>query len=390
MANSRAHLTTPVNGSAALFCCVLFLLVGCSSSETLIKPTKLGELESSLPVSRVWKKVYVKEAERNVASLPIFVDDAYYYWIDSSGILYALDATNGKQVWTVDTGNAASSAVAGREDLLLLGTRDAEVVAIDKESGQIRWRGEVSSEVLSPPQLAKGIVVVHCADGRLFGLDAVDGRELWRFESKVPLLTLRGTSTPVIVDEFVIVGLANGKLVALKLWDGKPRWEVEIAAPRGRSELERMVDVDAVPVVVDNVIYTVSYRGRAAAVRLTTGRVIWSRELSSSVGMAADEDKLYITDDAGALWALNRGNGSVMWKQEDLVAREITAPTIYRDQLLVGDLEGYLHWLDKETGHIVHRSRSDATPIDVAPVVANDKVYLTSRGGILDTLELKN
>lgn len=369
---------------------VLSLLIGLSgcSSKDVVKYSELKPLDSTLPVSRVWTRTMLNEDKRTGPMLPVAVDDQYYYWIDRFDRLQVQDKLNGKSVWSYTADSPISSAAGLSDEAVAVGTRDATVVFFKKENQDLIWKKKLSSEIITAPIITDSMVIVHCVDGKLFALDLVDGHELWRYESKVPLLSLRGTASPVLVDETIILGLSNGKVAALNIWDGQLRWQVEVATPSGRTELERMVDVDARPIVKDGMVYVVSYQGRLVALKLRTGRLLWAQDMSSSLGMIVDDDNIYVADNDGVLWAINRLTGQTNWKQVDLLHRELTAPVVYQQYLLVGDVAGYVHWLDRRTGLIVHRMRHDHAEIDVSPIVNEHVLFLSTRGGVLDAVTL--
>ena len=362
-------------------------LYGCSSRD-VVKFAELKPLDSTLPVSRVWARTMLNEDKRTDPMLPVAVGDQYYYWIDRFDRLQVQDKLNGKSVWSYTAEAPISSEAGLSHDAVAVGTRDATVIYFKKENQRLVWKKKLSSEIITAPIITDSIMIVHCVDGQLFALDLTDGHELWRYESKVPLLSLRGTAAPVLADETIILGLANGKVAALNLWDGQPLWQVEVATPSGRTELERMVDVDARPVVKDGIVYAVSYQGRLVALKLRTGRLLWSQDMSSSSGMIVDDDHVYITDNDSVIWAIDRLTGRTGWKQLDLLHRELTSPVAYQQYLLVGDVTGYVHWLDRRTGLIVHRMRHDHAEIDASPVVNDGVLFLNTRGGVLDAVTL--
>jgi len=366
---------------------LLIGLYGCSSKE-VVKFSELKPLDSALPVSRVWTRTMLNEERRTDPMLPVAVDDQYYYWVDRFDRLQVQDKLNGKSVWSYTADSPISSAAGLGHEAVAVGTRNATVVYFKKENQNLIWKQQLSSEILAAPIITDSMMIVHCVDGKLFALDLADGHELWRYESKVPLLSLRGIASPVLADETIILGLSNGKVVALNVWDGQLLWQVEVATPSGRTELERMVDVDARPVVKDGIVYAVSYQGRLVALQLRTGRLLWAQDMSSSLGMIVDDNNVYVTDNDGVIWAINRLTGQTDWKQVDLLHRELTAPVAYQQYLLVGDVTGYVHWLDRSTGLIIHRMRHDHAEIDTSPIVSEGVLFLNTRGGVLDAVTL--
>ena len=224
-------------------------------------------------------------------------------------------------------------------------------------------------------------MVVHTIDGKLFGLDALTGTQKWIYDRSIPVLTLHGSSSPVIVGNSVIGGFASGKLVMLDLLSGELLWEITVSAPSGRSELERMVDIDGDPLVIGDVVYAVTYQGEMAAVSLQTGVVLWRRKLSSYAGMGADYAQIYVSDDADHVLSVDPGNGSALWKNKKLQYRKLTAPVVLGERILVGDFEGYLHFLSRVDGRLEGRLRVAKSAISTQPLVIDGIVYIYADGG---------
>lgn len=371
------------------FVFVLVLLSACASKSNLPPPTPLAELRSKLDVDRVWLRVNIAERQRASQGQGIYADESVFLWVDKRGKLHANHAQSGKSLWVVDVGAPISSRPGVKDELIYVVTQNAELVALNKKSGEEQWRSNVSSEALVAPVVAEGIVIVYCVDGSVFGLNVADGGERWRYHTKVPVISLRGNATPVVANGRVIVGLSDGRLAALDLWSGKEKWLVSLAKPRGRTELERMVDVDTTPVVMDGIVYTAAYQGQVVALQLRSGRVLWSFDISTAKDIAVSDEHIYLVDEESVLYALGRKNGRVLWKQDALAWRYATAPTLYNGYLVVGDLDGYLHWLDSQNGRLVHRVWTDFHDFDTKPVVADDKLYAMSRAGIIDVLQLR-
>jgi len=295
----------------------------------------------------------------------------------------ALDAASGERIWAIDTELSLSGGPGAGDGLMLVGSRDGEIIALDADSGQEKWRKRVSSEILSVPKVSQGIVVVHTMDGSLVGLNAGTGEKIWDYKRSVPVLSLRGSSSPVISGETVICGFASGKLIAFDLSNGNLLWETSISAPSGRTELERMVDIDGELAVVEGVIYVATFQGDLAAVSEETGVVLWRRKMSSHAGANADFRQVYISDSEDHVWAVDPRNGASLWKQKKLHGRKLSAPAVLGDFILVGDFEGYVHWLSVEDGSLVARSRVGDDPIGTPPIVHDGVAYVYSDGGDL-------
>jgi len=310
--------------------------------------------------------------------------------VDYEGKVTSFDAQTGKQLWTTDIDKHIATGAGGGNGLVLVGSSEGDIVALDETTGVIKWQQKLSSEILSPPKAAMDVAVVRTADGRMTGLNVTDGQVLWTYQRAVPLLSLRGASEPVLVEDKVITGYANGKLVALSISDGTVIWEASVAVARGRSELDRIVDIDSAAVIKNDVVYVVTYNGRLAALSLESGRILWAREMSSRSGLDVDSgDAVYVSDEFDYVWALQDGSGDALWRQTRLLRRKVTAPAIVGDYIIVGDFEGYVHWMSRADGHFVTRVRVADEPIRSKPVVKDDLVYITATDGTLSTFRIQ-
>lgn len=342
-----------------------------------LAPSELDKkFKASVKVKELWDGRFGKGADDlYLKLLPAALDDQVFT-ADRDGRVMAIEASSGKVVWQErDKKRRISGGPGVGEGKVYVGTSDAQVVARDAKTGKKLWIANVSSEVLAAPVAADGVVAVRTGDGKLYALDADNGREKWVFDRTIPTLTLRGTAPAVIHSGMVIAGFDNGRLTALDVETGKELWETRLAEPSGRSELERLVDIDAEPVIRDDTAYIDSFQGRVAAVSLGDGSLEWTRDISSYNEVAVDDENVYVSDERGYVWALSRADGSSVWQQKQFKNRQLTGPLRYRDYVIVGDFEGYLHWLDARTGDIVARERIDderiiAAPIDIGGAVA--------------------
>ena len=374
---------------------LLVLLSGCSSTKSFIKkvtgsgtdntepPTPLVEIETLAEIIELWSKNTGKGSTKQFLKLTPSYSQGKVFVADVNGNLASLDANNGNTLWKNDAGLTISGGPGASEKLTMIGSDEGDVLAYSSESGEFKWQAKVSSEILAAPQEAKDIVVVRTVDGRIYGLDANDGNRLWTYKRTMPTLTLRGTSNPVITGDIVIAGFDGGRLSAIELFTGKLIWETSISLSSGRSQLERMVDIDSDPVIIGNDIYVATYQGRVASVALETGHITWARDISSYAGFTTDGKLIYITDDQSHVWALDRLTGNSVWKQEKLYARQATAPATIGNLVVVGDLEGYLHWMDKNNGQFVARTQVSKSAILAPPVAVEDVVYAYSSDGTL-------
>jgi outer membrane protein assembly factor BamB len=373
------------------------LLSGCSSmnplewfarGEDVVPPAALKPLTGGVVPRTLWSASVGHGSDKERLRLAPFVLRGKVYAADADGLLQARDALTGKMVWEANKDLAFSGGPGGGEDLVLIGTRGGQVLAFDADNGTERWTGQVASEVLSAPKTAAGIAVVHSADGTLTGLDARTGERIWSMREEPPKLTLRASASPVISGGAVICGFADGKLVSVDLPTGRVRWEANAGIPKGRSELERLIDVAADPVVLDGVVYVVSFQGDAVAVAEDTGIALWRRPLSSYAGLTADWRQLYVTDTSDTVWAVQQSNGAALWRQRDFFNRRLTAPAVLGDYVIVGDFEGYVHLLSRSDGSEVGRTRVGGGPITAQPVVVGDVAYVYGDDGSLAALSV--
>ncbi len=363
------------------------LLSACSlfgGSDNTIPPSPLPKFKASVSIDRIWSHDVGSGSDHLGLQLFPLVEGGHVYVAGYKGLVSAYDARTGRRLWRTDTDAPISGGVGGGDALVLVGTRDGRVLALDSKSGKVKWHAQVSSEVLSRPRAADGVVVVESGDGNVFGLSAEDGHRLWMVGNTIPVLTLRGTASPVLLSGVALCGLASGRLEVVRLRDGTLLWQTTVAIPRGNSELQRMVDVDSEPQVAGDVAYVAAYHGRVAALNLASGRILWERDVPSYAGLGVAGAQVFVTDDHGDVWALDRATGATLWRQKKLGYRGVTAPVPFGERyVVVGDREGYLFWLDRSDGHFVARVRVDGSGVLVPPVADGDTLYVLSRDGKL-------
>jgi outer membrane protein assembly factor BamB len=371
----------------------LLFLGGCGSMDPLKlleddpnidPPAELVELKSSIKVRKLWSTSVGSGSESDRVKLVPFVNSGRVYVANREGYIKALDSSSGRVIWSVEKeGLEISGGPGAGEGLVLVGTSNGEVLALSEQDGSEVWRSRVSSEVLSVPKAALGMVIVHTIDGKLYALNVSDGNVAWMYDRSIPVLTLHGNSSPVISGSKVFCGFASGKLIAFDIESGQQYWEATIAVPTGRSELERLVDIDGDPVVQGGMVYVATYQGQLAAVDERSGDVVWRRKLSSYAGLGADYENLYVSDAEDNVWAIDPNNSSSMWKQGKLSNRKLTAPAVLGKYIVVGDFEGYLHWLSPEDGQMLARNRVGDTSISTPPVIDGSVAYVLGDGGEL-------
>jgi outer membrane protein assembly factor BamB len=349
-------------------------------------PTPLTPISPSLAVNKAWSvKIGDGIGRKRTQLRPVLSGDSLFA-ADYKGLLVAVDAQGGRKRWEIKTELPFSGGPAVHNDVVYLGTEDGEVYTFNAATGAAGWSATVSSEVLAAPQVDEGIVVVRCIDGRVFGLDEDTGRRLWIYDHSVPLLTLRGNSEPLIRAGIVFLGYDGGEVVALRLDDGSPVWEQTVVSAEGRSELERLADIDGQLVYVASDLMVSSYKDRLASLAADSGRLLWFKDIASATGVVVDRVNLATSDREDHIWLLDRRNGSTTWKQDQLANRTLTRPAFIGNFVVVGDFEGYLHWLNVSDGQFAARVQVGGDGFVSAPLVDGNNIYVLTNGGVLSAL----
>lgn len=360
-------------------------LAGCSTLESLNpfassgpKMAELQPIQASVPVRVAWSQSIGKSGV--YAFTPAVVGSSVYV-ASNGGSLARLD--DGQLAWKIDAGTKLSGGVGADGKMVVVGSPKGDVLAFSAADGSPLWTARASSEVLSPPAVGQGLVVVRSGDNRLAAFDARDGSRKWSYQRPTPALSLRVAASPLITDRYVFSGFPGGKLVAVNTVNGVALWEGTVALPKGVTELDRVADITSVPVIYGRTICSVAFQGRAACFDLGNGNQVWARDMSSSVGLAVDGRYVYVTDDKGAVHALDFASGASLWKQDKLKLRRVTAPVAWRNLVVAADAKGVVHFLNREDGSFVARQETDGSAV-VAPlqVVGNRLLVQTSGGGI--------
>ena len=357
------------------------LAAACSKEEDVAPPAELVDFDPLVRVQRVWSTDTKGGDEVLRLGLRPAVEGERVYVAGHGGDVQALELATGRDIWRVDTDLALSGGPAVGEGLVVVGTSEGTLVALDAMTGAKRWQVTTGGEVLTAPSVAGGLVVVRTVDGRLRGLRAADGTEAWNFEQAVPRLSLRGNGAPVISGDMVLAGLDNGKVVALSLTSGEVLWTTTVAPAHGKTEIERLVDIDSPVRVSGSDVFVVGYQGRIAMLALGTGQIWWGRDLSSNRGFTADDDTLYVTTSESSVVALNRRDGTPVWTQDSLLRRSVTAPALAGNTLVIADFDGYLHWLDPASGQLLARGRAAKSRVSSAPLAVGDLLLVQTDSG---------
>lgn len=363
----------------------LVLLAGCSTTEdTAAPPSELPDFERGARLEVAWRDGTGDAFnERWVRMAPRFGEGALYA-ANVAGQVTRWDPDDGDRAWRTDVDAWLSAGVGGGDGGVYVATNEGTLIALSAEDGSERWRRDVGGELLAPPATATDLVVVRTVDGRVLALDPADGERVWTYSGDVPSLSLRGNSQPVPVEGGVLVGLDNGRLVALHEGAGRPLWETAIQAPEGRSPIERMVDIDGTLGIGRGVVYAATYQGSIAQVEPREGNIQWSRQMSSYAGLTVDGERVYVTDAASHVRALDPDGGATLWRQEKLAHRRLTAPVPVpgTDYLALADYNGYVHILARADGRIVARTRAgDSFGILADPVPTGEGRFVVQARG---------
>jgi outer membrane protein assembly factor BamB len=363
----------------------LLLAAGCSKDKDVEPPAALVKFPATLPVKKIWDHNVGGGKKQVLLRLGLgpAVDNGLVFAGSDQGELLAIALDTGKKIWLTKLGLALSAGPAAGYGMVVVGSTKGAVIALDAASGRVLWKTRVNSELLSAPAIGEKVVVMRAVDGHLHGFDARNGNELWSVEQQVPRLSLRGTAIPVIAKEVAISGFDNGKVMAVSLTTGDTVWDTALASPHGRTELDRLVDVDSAVRVLGDNVFAVGFQGRTAMLALDSGQVWWAHDMSSERGLSLDDDNLFVTQSDGIVVALRQRDGSEVWRNDKLKRRGLTVPAVTSTAVAVADYQGYLHWLDKKTGVLVARQRVAKYRVSNPPVAVQDTVVVLTDSGSL-------
>ncbi len=361
------------------------VLAGCSTLEDLNpfadsgpKMAELQPISTTLAARVVWQQSVGKSG---IYSFTPAVLDSTIYAASSDGDLIRID--DGKQTWKISAEQPLSGGVGADDSMVVVGSPKGDLLAFSSSDGKLLWKSKTSSEILSPPVLGGGMVIVRSGDNRLAAYDTADGKRKWYFQRPMPALSLRVSARPLIDGKYVFAGFPAGKLIAVSTSNGSAAWDGTVALPKGATELDRVADITSAPVISGRSVCAVAFQGRVACFDLGNGNLVWARDMSSAAGLDIDSRFLYVTDDKGAVHALDMASGASIWKQDKLALRKLTAPVARRGYLAVADVQGIVHFLSREDGSFIARLATDGSPV-FAPLqkLGNGFVVQTSKGGI--------
>jgi outer membrane protein assembly factor BamB len=366
-------------------------LAGCGlfSSEETVEPNPLVDFEAEQQFQQLWSLSTGGSLGSKFHQLVPSIDEQQIFAVNVEGDLVAADLASGRINWRVELETPIGGGVGAGNGIVVLATESGEVIAFDTTDGSERWRYQASSEVISQPQMNAELVVVQQLDGKITALEVGSGERRWSYDSQIPRLSLRGTSAPIVAADLTLAGFANGKLVAVENASGRPVWEQRIALAEGRSELERIVDIDGKPLVYNRIVYVGSYQGRLVALNPGNGQVVWSQDLSTYRGLAGGFGNVYAISDEDHVHAFDARNSASVWSQDGLQYRRLTAPVVLGNSLVTADADGYLHVLSQVDGHFTARHRVSSSGVQSDLLVRDDVLYVLSNDGRLTALKFK-
>jgi outer membrane protein assembly factor BamB len=358
------------------------LLAACSSTSGP-KPAELVPLPRGAAVKQVWS-AHAGDADRFVFE-PALVDGSVYA-AGRNGTVLRLDAESGRELWRASANMNLSAGVGSDGRIVVVANEEGVVAALDAATGKPRWKARVSSEVLAAPAVGGGVVLVHSLDNRVFAFDAADGKRRWVFQRPAASLIVRVPSGLALGEDTAYAGFRGGKLSAIALSNGGQRWEATVALPKGATELERVTDVVGEPVLAGREVCAAAYQGKVACFEAASGRSLWSRDVSSLTGVSVDPRYAFVSDENGAVQALDRSSGRSVWKQDKLAHRDLTLPVPVGELVAVGDFEGYVHFLARDTGAFTARYDTRDGAVRAAPVRLPFGVLVQTKSGGLHAL----
>lgn len=367
---------------AALFCSGA-LLAGCSSVKEELKPVKLEPISRQFKFVQDWSKNTGAGQDARYARLQPAYVDGVLYTVDVEGAIAAWRSEDGKRLWRSKLKTAIGSGVGVSNGLGFVGTLDGRVIAFDLQNGQQKWEARASSEVLATPQSNGRAVVTQAIDGRVFAYAFEDGRQLWTYDHPVPVLSLRSNARPLIIGDVALLAFDNGQVLSFDSATGQLRWSARVGQPQGKTELERLVDVDAAPIELGPYVYGAGYNTRLVAIAKGTGRIAWAQDVSTSENMAGADNRIFISDANSHIKAFDALNGTLLWENKELHRRDLSAPAVFNDMVVVVDQEGFLHGLSLQDGSLVARNRIGDQPVLAQPLSIDDKLFLLNKDGVL-------
>ncbi|KAA0876640.1 outer membrane protein assembly factor BamB [Nitrincola tapanii] len=367
------------------------LLTGCGfwgGKKDEVRPAPLVDFQTESQVQVVWSAQVGSGPGRAFHEMTPSIDADRIYAADSKGVVSGFDRMTGARAWTQNLKEPIIGGVGAGFGQVILSSRSGDVIALSGNDGSVLWRTAVGSEVTAQAQLNRELVVVQLVSGRIVALDRQTGALRWTFDAQMPALTLRGTGTPLLTSDVTFAGFANGKLIAISNANGAMIWEQRVSLAEGRSELERMADIDGRPLILNNVLYVVGYQGRLLAINPFNSQILWAQDISSHRGLATGFGNIYVAADNDRVHALDAATSASVWTQTGLDNRQLSTPSTLASAVVVADQEGYLHFMSQVDGRFVARYRVDSSGVRGDMLVRDDILYVLSNAGRLMALRL--
>ena len=360
--------------SLVLLAALLALSACDSKGKKVEKPAELTDIKSpTVRIQKLWGASVGGGGKKLRLGLGLAAAGDKLFAAGRDGDVAAFDVKTGKQLWRTETKLELAGGTGVGAEVIAVGSADGQVIALAMDTGKERWRAEVKGEILSAPAVADNEVIVRTVDGKLRALAIADGKEVWSAEQQIPRLTLRGAAAPVVAHD-----------LAMSVADGSTVWDSPVSPPHGRTELERLNDIDAPVKVLGDEVFVAGYQGRAAMLALDSGQIWWTRDVSSYRGVDVDDEHMYVSTSQGEVLAITRRTGQPVWSNPVLKLRSLSAPAVAGEYVVVADLEGYVHFFDRATGDLAGRTKTGGDRVTNAPVAVGDIVYvITDKGDIV-------
>jgi len=363
---------------------LLAIVAACSKTKDPDRPTKLVAFPETVKIQKVWSEKVGGTKVPLRLGLALDVEGDTVYAAGETGEIAAFDLHNGHPQWRTRTKLPLGGAVGFGDGKIVVGSTDGDVIALDAKSGKRLWSTNIVAEIVAAPAVSPRMALVRGVDGKLHALSMADGHELWQQQQTVPKLSLRGTASPMIAGNVAVTGFDNGRVVATSLSDGASVWETQLQIPAGKTDIDRLADIDTRAQIVGNDVYVVGFQGKVAMMALDSGQIWWSHNTSSYRGVALDAENVYVSAADGEVFALNRRTGTEVWRQKALMNRGISGPDVAGDAIVVADFQGYVHWLDKSSGALIGRIRAGRSRYSNPPVYADGLLLLLNDRGVID------
>lgn len=380
----RNHI---LKNSLLLACACSLTACGFFDKDNTPPPNPLVSFKPQVKPRLVWKTSTGNGAGKEYLKLTPAMSDNAIFTSSTKGVVTSTAKNNGRTNWSANTGFMLSTGPGAGDGIVVIGSMHGNVIALSEATGNTKWSTSVNGELIANPAVGNGHVIVKSLDGTVTALSVNDGHKLWSFKQVEPDLVLRGASTPIVRDDHVIAGFANGNLASASLSSGQVNWVQQLAVPEGGFAIERMIDIDADPVIYGHRIFAATYQGNIASLDWRYGKQLWSHKISSYTGMTADDNAVYISDAKSHIWSFGADSGLVNWRQTELAERNVSGPASMGNYVVVGDAEGYVHWLDKRDGHFAAREYLGGA-ILAKPLMDGQTMYVLSSTGTLAAYQL--